>query len=289
MRSMTGFGVGEAPLADGRVIAEIRSLNHRFLEIRARVPTEIADQSFFVEQRARRDLSRGRYDLVIRLESSTPAPSLDVERAKAVFVALGRLRDEIAPGTELPVSVLASVPDLFSGSRPADGSRVRDALSEALTRALAALDEMRRTEGRALQKELEARLRAAREIRAKIDVGVPQVVQQYGVRLRERLGRLLEGSNTDLDTGRLETEVALLADRSDVTEELVRLESHFAQLETLFSSDKAIGRKMDFLLQEMAREANTCGAKCQDADLSHLVVDLKAEIERLREQAQNVE
>jgi uncharacterized protein (TIGR00255 family) len=287
---MTGFGVGDAPLGDGRVVVELRALNHRFLDVRVRLPEELLDQSFFIEQLARESLARGRFDIGVRLEGAAlPPPRFSVERARALYRGLAQLRDELAPGTELPVTALTGMPDLVTNPTTADSEGARTALKAAFDAALLRLDEMRRHEGDALLRELSARLASARNLRATISLRGPEMLDGYRTRLRERLDRLLSESGVQVDAGRLEAEIVILADRSDVTEELVRLDSHFDQFARLLNADGPVGRRLDFLLQEIGRESNTIGAKSQDAPIAHLVVEMEAELERIREQVQNVE
>jgi uncharacterized protein (TIGR00255 family) len=290
MRSMTGFGLGTAPLGDGRISAEIRSLNHRFLDVRVRLPVEISEHTFFVEQLARERLSRGRYDVGVRLEGAALGPPrFSVERARSAYTALRALRDELAPGQELPVSAVLGLPEVVATSSSGDAAPVEAALRAAFETALRALDAMRDQEGEALARELASRLGAARALVSAIEAESGEVVESQRARLRTRIERLVGDTAVALDPGRLELEVAILADKSDVTEELVRLSSHFDQLAELVALREPVGRRLDFLLQEIGREANTIGSKCQDAALSHRVVALKTEIERMREQVQNVE
>jgi uncharacterized protein (TIGR00255 family) len=287
---MTGFGVGEAPLGDGRVALEVRSLNHRYLDLRVRLPTELGDHCFWLEQRARERLTRGRYDIGGRFSGGAiGAPVLSLERGRAAYQALVTLRDELAPGAEVPISAIASMADSITIPSPTDVEAVRTALDRALTHALDALDRMRSSEGEALSRELGDRLESARRLTVEIRERAEGSVTAYRNRLKTRLERLLTDASVALDTGRLELELAIMADKSDVTEELVRLGSHFDQFEALLASSEPIGRRLDFLLQETAREVNTVGSKSQDGDVSHRVVELKAEIERMREQVQNVE
>lgn len=290
MKSMTGFGLGEATLGEGRLALEVRSLNHRFLDVRVRMPAELSDQGFYLEQLARERLTRGRYDIGVRLEGTPlPPPRLDLARARAAYVALSKLRDELAPGSELPLTAVTAVPDLLSTSSAGEVETVRAALKGALERGLQSLDEMRRAEGSALQRELRARLASAKKLLDAIAERGDEMVQAHRERLRQRLERLLADSGVQLEAGRLETELAVMADRSDVTEELVRLQSHYTQFDELLDKDEAVGRRLDFLLQEIGREVNTVGSKSQDAPVAHLVVEMKSEIERMREQVQNVE
>lgn len=288
MRSMTGFGVGRAPMGQGRLSVEVRSLNHRFLEVRVRMPQEATDLGFYVEQLCRDRLQRGRYDITVRLEGAAAPPNIDLARGEAAYAALCKLRDAVAPDAEVPLSLLAQVPDLMV-SRALDSDAVQQAIDAALTEAIGRLDEMRKTEGQSLAKELMALLAQARVLRDRILERSPELLRLHHTRLRERVSRLVQDLALAVDPGRIEAEVALLADRSDVTEELTRLASHFEQFEDLLQDEKPVGRRLDFLLQEIGREANTIGAKSQDAPLAHTVVELKAEIERMREQVQNVE
>jgi uncharacterized protein (TIGR00255 family) len=290
MRSMTGFGLGEAPLGEGRIALEVRSLNHRYLDLRVRLPPELGDHCFWLEQRARERLTRGRYDIGARVSGAAlGAPVLSMERARSTFRALQRLRDELAPDSELPIGAIAAMADVLTVPAETDAELVRAALDQALGVALASLDQMRASEGSALGRELGERLAAARLLTAEISQRADGSVAAYRSRLRARLERLLLDTTVKLDAGRLEMELAILADRSDVTEELVRLESHFEQFEKLLVAREPIGRRLDFLLQETSREVNTLGSKSQDGEVSHRVVALKAELERMREQVQNVE
>ncbi len=290
MKSMTGLGLGAAPLGDGRLLVELRSLNHRFVDVRVRVPPELGEHSFFVEQLAREQLERGRYDIGVRTEGAAmPPPTLSLDRAKAVYASLAELRDELAPGTELPISALVSLPDVVASAPTGTVDQVRNALRAAFTEALESLALMRSSEGDALETELRLRLERAERCREQIADHAPAVTESYRRRLREKLDRLVLDAGVELDANRLEMEVALLAERSDITEELVRLASHFDQFGKLLGFAGPIGRKLDFLLQEISREANTIGSKIQDASVAHLVVELKADVERIREQVQNVE
>jgi uncharacterized protein (TIGR00255 family) len=297
MRSMTGFGVGEASLAapgksapTGKLTVEIRAVNHRYLDVRVRAPSQLPDLASSVEAIARERLTRGRFDVAVRLEGAAlGAVTLHQERARSVFAALVALRDELAPGVDVPLALLASVPNLFVPSIEQAGEEVRAALSTAFDAALDSLDEMRVREGLALGDDIVGRLVTVRKLARSVTERAPQVVEHYKKKLKERAERLRLASDVDVDSGRLEQEIALFADRVDICEELTRLESHTSHFETLATSSDAVGRRLDFLLQEMAREANTIGSKSQDAGIAHAVVELKAEIERMREQVQNVE
>jgi uncharacterized protein (TIGR00255 family) len=287
---MTGFGIGEAPLDAGKLIVEIRSVNHRFLDVRVRVPRELGDLAAFVEQLARERLTRGRYEVAVRVEGTAlGVPELDRERARGAFRALSALRDEIAPGAEVPLSLLATIPDLFVSSAEREIDRLRDSARVACEAAVISLDRMRAHEGSALRDDLLKRLGRVQELAGSIQQRAPDVLEAHRRRLRDRADRLRAAAEVEIDPARLEQEIVMFAERSDVSEELTRLESHCAQFAGLVARHEAVGRRLDFLLQEMAREANTVGAKSPDAQIAHSVVEVKAEIERMREQVQNVE
>lgn len=296
---MTGFGSGEAlltgsgpgtPQSTGKLTIEIRAVNHRYLEVRVRAPTHMPDLATVVEALARERLTRGRFDIGVRIEGAVVgAITVNEQRARSVFASLSALRDELAPGTEIPLSLLCAVPDLFVPAIDEDEAALRSAASTALDRALEALDTMRLREGAALGADIVRRLITVRSLAQSIAQRAPDVVELYKKKLKERAEKLRSSVPVEIETGRLEYELALYADRVDICEELTRLDSHTSHFESLLVTSGAIGRRFDFLLQEMAREANTIGAKSQDASIAHAVVELKAEIERMREQVQNIE
>ncbi len=291
MRSMTGFGTGEAPFGTGKLSVEVRGVNHRFLDVRVRVPREMTELAPYVEQLAREKLTRGRFEIAVRVEGMhLGAAVLDRDRARAVFQQLSELRDELAPGAEVPLSLLSSIPDLFVPAVERESEALRGALRKAFDGAVRSLDEMRAREGAALGQDLVKRLDAVRRIAREVAHRGPEVLDAHRRRLKERAELLRMAAELGgVDPGRLEQEIALFAERVDIAEELTRLESHCAQFAQLVASPEAIGRRLDFLLQEMAREANTVGAKSPDAPIAHAIVEVKAEIERMREQVQNVE
>lgn len=289
MESMTGYGVGRAPLGAGRVEVEIRALNHRYLEVRMSAAPEVTAHAHALDAEVRRRCSRGRYDLAVRLEGATPlSAQLDRARAREVYRQLSELRDEIAPDAPLSFEVLTALPDLFTATGDADPDQVKAALLGAFEEAFVRLTRMRETEGEALREELLGCLDRLEEHRAALAERTDGAVERQRARLRERLGRLLEDVDVELEPGRLEHEVALLADKSDVTEELARLGSHLGQLRAMLGSDEPVGRRIDFLLQEVNREINTLGAKSQDADTAQRIVEAKADVERMRQQVANV-
>ncbi|AKT40842.1 YicC/YloC family endoribonuclease [Chondromyces crocatus] len=289
---MTGFGLAEAPLGNGRVVAEIRTVNQRFLDVRIKLPRELADLTLFSEQIVRERLRRGRVELHLRLEGvAFEAGVLDKDRARAAYRALAELRDELSPGAEVPLSLLTAVPELFSPTHAPQMEVSRESTRLAIDRAIRDMDAMCRREGETIAADMRNRVTAVRESTEQIVERATTAHRALHQRMRERLEKLLEGTDVEFDPLRLEAEVALLAERTDITEEIVRLKSHLEQFEgvLLASANEPCGRKLDFLLQEMLREANTLSAKAQDALISQHAVAMKVELERLREQAQNVE
>ncbi|MGB8329690.1 MAG: YicC/YloC family endoribonuclease [Polyangiales bacterium] len=290
MQSMTGYGSGRAALGHGHVVLDVRTVNHRFLDVRVRLPSRIQAWTPTVERVIRARLERGHVDVTASFEGQTlPQPMLDLDRARAVYRELAALRDELNPGEPVPLALLSSVPDLFVVNRSLEDEAVDLALEHAAERACDALTAMRRKEGEALASELQARLAELGATLEVLKVAAPDMIEDRRTRLRDRMAALLSDVNAEHDPSRLEQEIALLADRSDVTEELVRLQSHGSQmLELIENSSAPVGKRIDFLLQEMAREANTIGSKVQHAAMTTHVIALKACIEQMREQGQNV-
>ncbi len=287
---MTGFGLGEAALEGGRVTVELRSVNHRFSDVRVRVPSELADITFAIEQLGRKMLGRGRFDVNVRVHGDVLAtPVLAPEKARSLYRTLCTLRDELDPRSDISITALLGAPGLFSNSDPRLEATLRQAVEAAFVLAVENLDQMRLSEGNTLARQLGLHVQHARQLVNACRERAEQAAPSFRHKLRERLNRLLAETPRQLDETRLEQEAALLAERSDVTEEVARLVSHFDQFALLLESSEQVGRRLDFLLQEVARESNTIGAKSQDFQLSHLVVELKAEVEKMREQVQNVE
>ena len=290
MQSMTGYGSGRAALGEGQVVLDIRTVNHRFLDVRVHLPSRIQSRAPTVERVLRARLGRGRVDVSGRLEGQTlPQPTLDLDRARAVYAELAALRDALHPDEPVPLSLLSSVPDLFVIRRATDETALDQALEEAAESACDAVVAMRVSEGKALASELRAQLSRLDPDITGLTAAAPKMVEDRRSRLRDRVTALLGEAGSKLEPARLEQEIALLADRSDVSEELMRLGAHREQMLVLIEdSSVPVGKRIDFLLQEMAREANTIGSKVQDGTMTTQVVALKACIEQMREQAQNV-
>ncbi len=292
LNSMTGFGQGECITSLKRYVCELQSVNHRYLETRTRLPKRLGALELPVLKSLQGRFARGRFDVTV-LEELTGEQSctLRVNRplAHAYLDAVKTLQSELGLTGEVTLELLLSRSDLFDleGEKSGEADADWSAVSTALEGAMSALAKMRREEGRALEAALLGHLDLVEATLVTIVARAPEVVQNYKSRLELRLQRLLEGK--PVDPGRLEQEVAILAERSDITEETTRVTSHLRQFRDLIRQQGPHGRRMEFLLQEMLREVNTIGAKANDARTSHDVITLKSVLEQLREQVQNVE
>ena len=291
IKSMTGYGRVEA-VCDGRnIVVEAKSVNHRFLEIALRMPAGLYPLEMEYKKKIGERFKRGRIDVSIRLEGEGAEPSrvnLNMEVARNYFDVLIRLKNEFNISEPISLKNLTSFRDIFTP--PAETQLDAAFLNQVemtLQEALSMLVNMRQDEGISLFSDMQMRLRAIGETMETIRSRAPQVVLEYQKRLSERIKELTAGF--DLDAARLAQEVAIMADRCDITEEIVRMQSHIGQFEALLQSDEAEGRKIDFLLQEMNREINTIGSKGNDVEIARLVIDAKSELGKLREQAQNIE
>ncbi|MDD2271452.1 MAG: YicC family protein [Desulfuromonadaceae bacterium] len=291
LKSMTGYGKGEATAPNGNFLVEIRAVNHRYGEISVRMPRSFYAFENDVKRLAASVLKRGKIDISVQWDetaAANSAPQLDVAVARGYYDAYTRLVKEFNVPQDAPISYIMSQKGVMKEvSAPVDETELQPQLLAAVKGAVVALDVMRTREGEALAKDLQARRRQIAEWSDQVGERTPQVVVEYRQKLKARLELLLEGA--DIDESRLAQEVALLADRSDITEELVRLASHFSQFDEALCNSEPVGRKLDFLMQEMNREVNTIGSKSNDAGITNLVIQIKAEMEKMREQVQNVE
>jgi len=292
LNSMTGFGRGEHVTPSGRYLCELQSVNHRYLEVRSRLPRRLAGLDLLIQRAVQGRFARGRIDVTLTEELPDGEPRrvrLNRTLALEYLSAFKALQAELGLPGEVTLEFLCSQRDLFEVEGDEAGSPEADwpEIQAALERAMEGVAEMRRDEGRALKAALLGHLDQVEAILAGIIARAPEVVRSYKNRLEIRLQRLLEGKT--VDPGRLEQEVALLADRSDIAEEVARLTSHLGQFRESIGQQGPHGRRSEFLLQEMQREANTIGAKANDAKISQDVIALKSTLEQLREQVQNVE
>lgn len=290
MLSMTGYGVARVGSGGAQVIVEARAVNHRFLEVRARAAGGLSDHAQVLEEVGRARGQRGRLEITARIEGSIGGSvRLDGARAAAAMRDLAAFVAQLGRAEPVPLSLLGAVPDLFVDDASRDTQGLAGVVREAATRALDQLEAMRRAEGAALAEDIQRRLLKIEALAGAVLARGDEAVDAARGRLKARIERLLRGTGVSLDEVRLEHEVALLAERSDVAEELTRLQSHIAQLGALLRlGNEPVGRRIEFLLQEMGREINTLGSKTTDLEITSAVLELKAELERLREQAQNI-
>jgi uncharacterized protein (TIGR00255 family) len=290
IRSMTGFGAGRSQSGGEEIEVEVRSVNHKFCEVKARLPRELAALEAEVVRQVKERLVRGGVEVTVRRSTAAGAlsPRVDLDLALEYARAFASVRERLAlPGEVTLAQVLAAEGVVGLEERSVDLEAARVSMGKALAQALAALTSMREREGAALERDLARRLATLESLLGRVEALAPQSVEHYRARLAERVQELARGLVSD--PARLATEVALFADRTDVAEEITRLRSHFSQLRGLAGGVEPSGRKMDFLVQEMHREVNTIGAKSQSAEIASEVVSMKAEVERMREQVQNVE
>jgi len=291
LKSMTGFGKREGTCHGLSVAVEVRSVNHRFREIIVRVPKGGLEWEEELKALVARKCSRGRIELVVvygRGHDRGKHVTLDRPLARHYHRVLEDLRRDLRLGGQISIELLASFREIFRvDEAPVDDTRMNRVVMRLASGALADLDRMRSNEGKALQVDVAKRLKAVLEIHQSIQRRLPLVVKGLHERMRARVQALV-GSTGEQEM-RLDKELALFADRCDVTEELIRFRSHGVQFEELLKKREPVGRQLDFLLQEMGREVNTIGSKANDADISKHVIQLKSELEKVREQVQNVE
>lgn len=289
---MTGFGRGEAVGAGRAVKVEARSVNSRFLDINIRLPRPYLSLEERVRAEVKKRLARGHIDVFISISEENPENQpicVDKGRAIAYYSALKELAQILAIPEDITASRLLTLPEVIVVKEPQwQEETLWPVLYQALDTALTGLLSMRQAEGARLQQDLEQRAHTIREYVEAIRRRAPEIPVEYAGRLRQRVAELVRGIEA-LDPGRLEMEVALMAERCDIHEEIIRISSHLEEWEELLQSEGAVGRKLEFILQEMFREINTISAKANDLEISRLVIAVKSELEKMREQTQNVE
>lgn len=291
MQSMTGYGRGTAALGAATLIVDLRSVNHRFFELRLHLTPELTGKAALLEEVARQAISRGRVDLSARIEGPPPRTvQLDHARARAAFAELEALQRELAPSEPLPMSLLGTVPGLFRETGGPGDAATEQACRAAAERACQGLSAMRRAEGARLAQDLVERCQHISGELEALQPTLPALVRMQQDKLRARIAQLLGPNGVPVDSARIEHEIAVLADRADISEELTRLDAHANALLPLLTaaSDEPVGHRLDFLLQEMTREANTSAAKLPEAKSTQTMLAIKAELLRMREQVQNV-
>jgi uncharacterized protein (TIGR00255 family) len=288
---MTGFGSGRASAGGEEVSVEIKSVNHKFCEVKARLPKELASLEPVALKQVKDRLARGAVDLVVKRQARPGlglTPTIDVPLAKEYRRAFADLAEALGLSQDVTLRDIVQQPNVVRLEElQVSLDDALPAMEKALRAALDALGAMRAREGAALEFDVRQRLRLVADHVAAIGRLAPRAVEDHRARLTERVAELAQGAN--VDPQRLMQEVVLFAERTDVAEEMTRLASHLAQLDDLLASPEPAGRKMDFLVQEMHREVNTTGSKSQHHEISAHVVQLKAELERIREQVQNIE
>ena len=270
---------------------ELRSVNNRYLDCSVRLPRVLSFAEDAVKQAVKRSVSRGKVDVYISLHSESAEDtkiSLNKTVVEGYLEAMRQMVSEYGVADDISVSTVSRLPEVFTVEKPeVDEEQLLADLMSVVDKALAAYDAMRTTEGQALDRDLRTRGQTILDFVGLVEQGNAQTVIDYRARLEAKLREVLE--NTAIDESRILTEAAIFADKVAVDEETVRLRSHLKQMNAMLDAGGAMGRKLDFLLQEMNREANTIGSKCTDVRLARIVVDIKAELEKIREQTQNIE
>ena len=289
---MTGYGRAVETVNGREFTVELRSVNNRYLDCTVKMPRSLTFAEEAVKQAVKQSVSRGKVDVFITVKSESAADTTVTLNKAVVEGYLSAMRQMVAEyegvKDDISVSVLSRLPEVFSVEKPeVDEDALKADLMGVVAQALKNYDAMRVTEGKALDADLRSRGNTILELVSQVEAGNAQTVVDYRARLENKLKEVLQ--NTAIDESRILTEAAIFADKVAVDEETVRLRSHLDQMNAMLTAGGAVGRKLDFLLQEMNREANTIGSKCTDVKLARIVVDIKAELEKIREQTQNIE
>lgn len=291
IRSMTGFGRRQAPWQDGSVTVELRSVNHRFLEIVCRLPRPLSHLEDSFKKALQQRCARGRIDMTVTVQGGKGRAgnvNLDQALAKQYYHALRTLKKSLKLSGSIDLALIAGLRDVVSISdQPTEDPKLATTVQRLTTQALTDLHAMRSREGKVLAEDVSARIQTIREHKTRVAARTPLLSQEIFSRMKIRVEKLIGSEVSDLP--RLYQELAVYADRCDITEEIVRLDSHMIQFEQTLTRADSVGKTLDFLLQEIGREVNTIGSKANDAEIAGHVVQMKAELERIREQVQNVE
>ncbi len=291
IKSMTGYGRAVETVNGREFTVEIRSVNNRYLDCSVKLPRSVSFAEEAVKQAVKAAVSRGKVDVFISIKSETgdeAKVSLNTAVLEEYLAAMHRMVEEFGVKDDISVSTVSRLPEVFTVEKPqVDEDQLKGDLLGVVNRALGSYNDMRAVEGAALDADLRSRGNTILELVSQVEAGNGKTVADYRTRLENKLKEVL--ANTAIDESRILTEAAIFADKVAVDEETVRLRSHLKQMNTMLTAGGAMGRKLDFLLQEMNREANTIGSKCTDVNLARIVVDIKAELEKIREQTQNIE
>jgi len=291
VKSMTGYGRAVETVNGREFTVEVRSVNNRYLDCSVKLPRSLSFAEETVKQAVKATISRGKVDVFITVHSENAADvkvTLNTAMVEGYLAAMKEMVDTYGVKDDISVSLLSRMNEVFTVEKPEiDEDQLRSDLMGVVNQALKNYDAMRAVEGKALEQDLRSRGNTILELVAQVEAGNGQTVIDYRTRLYNKLKEVL--ANTTIDESRILTEAAIFADKVAVDEETVRLRSHLEQMNQMLTNGGAIGRKLDFLLQEMNRESNTIGSKCTDVRLARIVVDIKAELEKIREQTQNIE
>ena len=291
VKSMTGYGRARETLNGRDITVEVRSVNNRYLDCTVKLPRTYIFVEDAVKTRVQKAVSRGKVDVFITIDATAAdetVVAVNKPLARGYYEALTKLKDMFSLEGELSAAVLAKFPDVLTVTKAEeDLESVSGDICAVLDEALAAYNAMRTVEGGKLSEDIAGRAATIETVVGKVEERSPQTVAAYREKLTARMQEVLQ--STAIDESRILTEAAIFADKIAVDEETVRLRSHIAQLRTMLESDQPIGRKLDFLIQEVNRECNTIGSKCNDLTIAQDVVYMKAEVEKIREQVQNIE
>jgi len=291
VNSMTGYGRSEQETGLQKVLIEMKAVNHRYCDIVLKIPKKMAMFEDRIKKLVKSHVNRGRVEIYMSFdeekgEDFTVTPNYAVlDQYKA---ALDEMKDRYGISRDFDLNLLTRFQDVFSVEyKEIDEEAIWSLIEKAVTEALNSLIQMRKVEGQKLLEDIQGRIKTIKGIIVELEKRAPEIVVIHKEKMRERIGELL--GEIELDEAKLAQEVAYFSDKTNITEELVRLDSHLDQLATIFDEDQSIGRKLDFLLQEINREINTIGSKSPDIDISNHVIELKSEFEKIREQIQNIE
>ena len=291
VKSMTGYGRAVETVNGREYTVELRSVNNRYLDCTVKLPRTLSFAEDAVKQAVKATISRGKVDVFISLRAEGAQDvqvTLNAPVVEGYLAAMRQMVDTYGVRDDVSVSTLSQLPDVFTVEKPeVDEKALQADLMGVVDKALTQYDAMRSAEGKALENDLRGRGQTILELVSQVEAGSGQTVIDYRTRLENKLKEVL--ANTAIDESRILTEAAIFADKVAVDEETVRLRSHLDQMNHMLTAGGAIGRKLDFLLQEMNRESNTIGSKCSDVRLARIVVEIKAELEKIREQTQNIE
>jgi len=291
IKSMTGYGSAKATAEGLELSIELKSVNNRFLDTSVRIPRTYLFAEEAVKTAVQRHISRGKVDVFVSVDSSGAddvVVKVNEPLLKGYLAAVAQTAEAYGLPYDATAMSVVRFPDVLSvEKKEVDKDAVAAAIESVMEQALCEYDLMRAKEGRKLYDDIASRIHNIERMVSLVEQESPKTVADYKARLEQKMREVLE--NTAIDASRILTEAAIFADKVAVDEETVRLRSHIAQMCELIESDVPVGRKLDFLVQEMNRETNTIGSKCQNASIAHVVVDIKAEIEKIREQIQNIE